>query len=160
MVKSLVFGGNVSESLASYDQESQLWKTYQLSLFGGLIPYLVHFPKSGMMRNGVLYQLHNLVHLTYEKDGFVLPTPRASQDYKPIRRLSPTERNGTHGKTLVAEIGERFFLGSLPTPNSSDPNKYQTTQTQFDPTGKNFHLNPQFVTEMMGFPINWLNLQP
>jgi len=77
--RSQVFGGKCTESLASYDQESLSWKTCQLSLFGGLMTYSDRFPKSGIMQNGVLYQLVNLALPTCENAGFVLPTPTRVQ---------------------------------------------------------------------------------
>lgn len=77
----------------------------------------------------------------------MLATPRASQDYKPIRPLAPSEANGTHGKTLVADIGRQYLeatgeSGTL-APSSTRP-----------------VLNPEFVETMMGFPIGWTSIEP
>lgn len=55
----------------------------------------------------------------------MLPTPRTSQDYKKIRRLSPSERDGRHGATLVGAIGEMM----LPTPTAmGDINSPERTE--------------------------------
>lgn len=125
MAKSLVFGGNVSESLASYDHESSCWKTYQLSLFGGEEKWLGRLPQSGMIQNGKLYQLGCSVRLISANDGSlsdILPTPTASQNHKKIRPLSPSEKKGTHGIALVGAIGNMI----LPTPTTDQrPQRYK-----------------------------------
>lgn len=64
------------------------------------------------------------------------PTPTASQDYKPIRKLAPSEKNGDHGTMLVGAIGEKHP----------------------ELIGKS--LNPQFSEWLMGFPITWTELEP
>lgn len=69
---------------------------------------------------------------TMKDTGFVfLASPRASQDFKPIRKQTPQEYNGRHGNALCASLGiicqER--IGQ--------------------------YINPQFVEWMMGFPIGW-----
>lgn len=61
----------------------------------------------------------------------MLGTPTASQNYKPIRKLSPSESKGEHGKALPGSIGEMYP----------------------ETIGK--RINPQFVEWMMGFPEDW-----
>lgn len=75
----------------------------------------------------------------------MLATPRASQDHKPIRALAPTEANGTHGRTLVADIGNQF-------PEVTGENGIRP------PSSTRPVLNPEFVERMMGFPIGWTDL--
>jgi hypothetical protein len=65
----------------------------------------------------------------------LLPTPRTSQDHKPLRQLCPIEANGTHGITLVGAIGDALDVV----------------------TGGGGVLNPYFVQKMMGFPTGWLD---
>jgi hypothetical protein len=107
----------------------------------------------------------------------MLPTPRASQDHKPIQPLAPSEANGTHGKTLVADIGNQL----LPTPtvqdaknNGSESQQKRNTKPlnavainlSLEETGNNgesplrLGLNPEFVEAMMGFPIGWTSIEP
>ena len=108
-----------------------------------------------------------------------LATSTASQDYKPIRPLSPSEANGTHGRTLVADIGREM----LPTPTASEQ-KYRlkgnsqqskcleakarrgelinSSLEEIGDNGKSaprLGLNPQFVEAMMGFPTGWTDLR-
>ena len=78
MGKNQVFGGKCSELLANWNQESLSWRTYlplfQMEDWTWSDP----LPQSGMIANGQLYQLNNLEHPILENDGFVLPTPVAS----------------------------------------------------------------------------------
>ena len=59
----------------------------------------------------------------------LLPTPKTSQDFKPIRSLSPSEANGTHGKSLVSAIGDMMEKNLLPTPSAHE-HKYRLKQEQ------------------------------
>lgn len=61
----------------------------------------------------------------------LLATPTASQSYKRIRPLAPSEANGKHGKVLPGSLGENFesYIGKYP--------------------------NLAFVEWMMGYPENW-----
>lgn len=64
--------------------------------------------------------------------GFsLLPTPAASQLFKPIRPLAPSERNGTHGTMTCAALGNIYpeLIGK--------------------------YINPQYAEWMMGLPIGW-----
>ena len=73
----------------------------------------------------------------------LLATPTASQDYKAVRPLSPSEANGTHGKTLVGDVGNQLGV-------------------EIGESGESerLYLNPEFVETMMGFPIGWTSIEP
>ena len=60
-----------------------------------------------------------------------LASPRASQDFKPIRNQTPTEASSTHGKALCASLGIIY------------------------PERIGQYINPLFVEWMMGFPLGW-----
>ena len=137
MAKSLVFGGRCTESLASYDRESQSWKMSQISLPWGCPKFLDRFPKSGIMQNGVLYQLVNLEHPTREKGSLLLPTPCAHEARLGYQRRDDPTKKGSQ-KSLTTVIIDR--MGGR---------KKVTGQ-----------LNPEFVDWIMGFPIGWTNLEP
>ena len=157
MAKSLVFGGNVSESLASYDHESSCWRTSQLSLFGEDEKWLEALPKSGMTQSGKLYQLGCSVRLISDVDGFasvILPTPTAKAN-----QAAPTMR--------------KHWKGLLPTPTAhlaketGAPSEYNRDtlnlichfQKKEKDIGKRQVLSPLFVEWMMGFPIGWTDLE-
>ena len=68
-------GLSSQESLAKYDPATRLWRTRQCSLFEGLGECLETFPKSGMMRHGVLWELTMSERLTSEKECGFWRTP-------------------------------------------------------------------------------------
>ena len=83
-------------------------------------------------KSGRLYFRLVLSERIMKDTGFVfLASPRASQDFKPIRSLTPTEKEGKHGLTLVASLGVIF------------------------PEHIGQYINPQFAEWMMGFPLGW-----
>ena len=103
--------------------------------------------------NGILSTIHESVCSDLEKEGYkvrtysipavavgahheryrvcILGISRASQDFKPIRNLTPSEKTGRHGKTLNASLGL----------------EYPKTIGQY--------INPHYVEWLMGFPIGW-----
>ena len=185
MAKSLVFGGNVSESLASYDHESSCWRTYQLSLFGEEEKWLDRLPQSGMIQNGKLYQLGCSVRLISANDGSlsdILPTPtmdQRSQRYKQGGRSTwcAILEDGVMLPTPTAKANQtaptmrKHWKGMLPTPTahlakeSASPSDYKRKSPpllchfQQETSGEKMYLNPQFVEWMMGFPTGWTDLE-
>lgn len=83
--------------------------------------------RSGCLR----YRLHLSELRTSDTGRSLLPTPAASQIYKPLRPLAPSEQSGTHGKMTCGVLGTLY--PSL--------------------IGKTIH--PEFVEWMMGFPRQW-----
>ena len=67
--------------------------------------------------------------------GFLLlASPRASQDFKPIRKQTPTEHGGNHGQALCSSLGIIY------------------------PDRIGQYINPQYVEWMMGFPTGWADI--
>lgn len=64
----------------------------------------------------------------------LLPSTRASQDYKPIRKQTPQEHSKKHGNTLAAGIG--IICPEL--------------------IGQ--YINPRFSEWLMGFPEGWADV--
>jgi len=174
MGKNQVFGGKCTVLSMSYSPERLLWRTLQLSMFEGLEQYLDRYPKSGTMRNGVLYELQISEHLIEERDGSVsltLPTPIASDP----------DKHHSGGLHRLIVKGERYSKGDhriLPTPTvngaqnsiynisvwkrksslNAEAAKLMGLTMEIATTGTAFQLHPQFVEEMMGFPIGWTEL--
>lgn len=69
------YGQKCNELLAKYDPEQRLWKTAQLSLFGGLEEYSGTLPRWGIMLNGGFSALRMLEHDTSENACGSWPTP-------------------------------------------------------------------------------------
>ena len=173
MERSRVFGGKCGELLASFDQELCVWKTSQGCLPWGSEKYSAAWPRSGMMRSGKLYRLHNAEHPIEETEYSLLPTPLATD----------VDKHGTGGLLRLItypagqkrySIGDyRNFHSNLPTPTKHFHQEYGSPSEwkRKDPTlityfiqpdlaiGKRPRLQPQFVEWMMGYPIGWLNLE-
>jgi hypothetical protein len=117
----------------------------------------------GTKSKHLLFQLVPLVRRTEGIEFGLLPTVTA-QDFK---------RRGPNSKQQGLSNTENYY-GLLPTPTASDwkggcdrtekNEKFQHSMLQHSmhfyhgQTGKTSQLNPQFVAEMMGFPINWTEL--
>lgn len=125
-----VFGSKCSESFASYDPESQSWKTFQLSLSGDCQEFLEAFPKSGTMRSGELYQVKISEPRPCESGGFVFPSPRASE----------WKQSGPIGSKSYEHMRKRRYLCAV-------------IQEYYGTSGK---LNPRFVEWLLGFPTDWI----
>lgn len=74
----VLHSGSISvKRLAHCDQDTHSLKTSQLSLVEGLMSFSATLPRSGMMRNGIVYQLPPLVRITRETESSSWPTPTA-----------------------------------------------------------------------------------
>jgi hypothetical protein len=78
MASAAAYGRNTPELLASFDPATSSWRTSQLSLEGGLTTFSETWPRSGLMRNGIAFQLPPLVRLTDATESELLPTPAAT----------------------------------------------------------------------------------
>ena len=134
--KLLVCGERWRGWLAKYDPDSYLWKTAQCSLLEDSIECLETLPRSGITRNGLLWEAPNLEQNIKETAYGLWGTPTTSQDFKPVRKLAPSEANGTHGTILVGSIGKEHphLIGR--------------------------YLKPLVTEWLMGWPIGWTDLKP
>jgi hypothetical protein len=122
--------------LAKYDPDTSLWRTAQCSLLEDLNESLATLPRSGMTRNGLLWERPMLEQNITVKESGLWGTPTTSQDFKPVRKLTPSEINGTHGRILVGSIGKEHhhLIGR--------------------------YLKPLVTEYLMGWPIGWTDLKP
>ena len=93
----------------------------------------------------------------------LLPTPSASEGEKYTTKLNPNSQMGM-GLTAMG------MNGLLPTPKARDwkgmegrsykgkTKDLPTVANILNNTGQTSQLNPQYVAEMMGFPIDWTEL--
>ena len=164
MVKGPVYGGKCGESLANYDLDSQSWKTSQTSLFGEVTEYSVPLPRSGMMRNGVLYPQEEVPLIMSEphtnvKEYGLWPTPSVCGNYnrkgasatsadglatavKKNRWPTPTARDwkDTSGMSLTSKNPD----GSTRDRTDRLPGKIYAMEAELGNT-KGGSLNPTFV---------------
>jgi hypothetical protein len=164
--RARVFGQSTPVSLASYDPDTSLWRTSQLSLLGGLEQFSETWPRSGMTRSGTAFQLQPLAPLTRGTASGLLPTPSATS-------------YGSNQGGGAGRIGPvRHSLQSMarhnlwPTPRATDGDKGTRTQEGAKremARGRNFDpgmvaamdggaLNPTWVEWLMGFPLGWTDL--
>lgn len=68
-------GGKWCVAFAWFDQDTQLWRTWQCCLGGEWEEFLGTWPKAGMTRNGIAYGRQTLNCLTVENVSSLLPTP-------------------------------------------------------------------------------------
>ena len=127
--RSLGCAAKLSLNLSSWKTQTQLPQGADWGLLDRL-------PPSGIAVDGLLRKLERKDRHKYGKDGFVWPTPTASQASKPIRSPSPSRLKKDHGYDLQDKIGELY------------PNLI----------GK--RINPQFLEWMMGYPLGWTELAP
>lgn len=124
--------------LAKYDRDTRSWKTPQCSLFGDSEGCLETFPKSGMTRNGLLWELTTWAHPTVASEsGFWrIPTPLASDGSK------------QQAKSKVRHLRRVKFgvrVRSVP---------YWILQNY------NMRLAPTMSEWLMGYPISWTDSAP
>jgi hypothetical protein len=128
---------------AKWDQDSCSWRTPQCSLFEDLELSWLTWPRWGMMRNGVCWELPTLERPTSENESGYWPTPEASLNIAPY---SPkTARNWGGERKSGAKIGSslRWFPEFLP---------------DSDAGGK--WVNPDLCEMMMGWPLLWTDCTP
>jgi hypothetical protein len=132
-------GVNAYDLLASYDPDTQSLRTSQTCFLGlpegrglGLAEYSQTWPSSGMMRNGTVYQLPMLVPGIDGTEFGYLPTPTKS-DAKGSPKNRYFRSPTSHGN--LCEV-----LRDGP----DDP----------------IYPHPDFVTQMMGFPMGHTELPP
>ena len=119
--------------LGRFDPDTQSLKTSQHSFLeqtgNGLSEFSGTYPRSGMMRNGTVYQLPTLAQSTKETESGYLPTPGASD-------------NKNRGDVSNPSIQRRIRIG-----------KQVGLSMLFKRTPC-----LSCVTGIMGFPKNWLRL--
>ena len=147
MENDLGCGRNISESFASYDHDSQSWKTYQPSFIEGLEGFSETFPQSGILRNGKLFQRQPLdAHIGVNVHG-LWPTPTATDYFSPchtdaLRKLSGEKRPS--GASIGMKLGQDLRV----------TRQYHSWKK---PKEK-LWLNPGFVEWLMGMPQQWTDL--
>jgi len=138
-----VSGQNTRALLAKYDRDTCSWRTSQLCLDGELAEFSETFPRSGMMRNGIAYQLPLSALHTYETDCGWWPTPNKGNGFTPFSMLTMSRRENGETRPSGAVIGfdmkwDRRCLPYL----------------------INGWINPILPEWLMGFPIGHTDLPP
>lgn len=178
-VSAVDCGQSAPVFLGRFDPGTLSLKTSQTCLTEtgeiGLSEYSGTFPRSGMMRNGTVYQLPRLAPTITEIGSGLLPTPTVATIHASMK-AHRKEADRLHSKgqnTLGAEVASRMW----PTPNASTggtmsnwnrvrPNGQpaqltlqQSVRISQEQQGKPFGgLNPTWVEWLMGFPLGHTDL--
>jgi hypothetical protein len=105
--KSLRYGSIWREPFASFDRDSCSWKIPTCSLFEASTPFSGRWPKWGIFRNGLSYQLPTWARYTSEKGAGYWPTPTATM-----------ADCGGRGELLGKIKGTKGYRGKLATPTA------------------------------------------
>ena len=162
MARAPVYGPSLPELLAKYDRDTRSWRTSQHCLLetaaGGLAEYSETWPRSGMTRSGIAYQLPPLARLTDETECGSWPTPRAN-DAEKRGNIANDPRNGLPAAVRWATPVARDWKGpgmSKARLQTRSPDNLSSQVRALDGSGS---LNPMWVEWLMGFPIGHTDLE-
>lgn len=135
------YGRSTPELLANYDPATSSWRTSQRCLVEGWTRFSETWPRSGLMRNGIAFQLPPLVRLTGATDCGLWPTPCANDDNKSPeahmamkQRMKGGQRNTITSLQVMVKAAER---GLVPTPTAMDSrNARNRTSGRSNPSSK------------------------
>jgi len=164
-------GPGYEKPLANYDLTTQSWKMCQVISLWEEPKSLERLPKSGMTRNGVLYQQPDWVPIISEKELSSWPTPTASDHIE--RKSTQQTHNSRHSLNLQDAV-KRW-----PTPTTQEvehPNAVWNQNLRRVSSSGTTHsmgladaaqmsspnggkLNPTWVEWLMGFPTGWTDLE-
>jgi len=109
MEKGPVFGLNIGELLTIYDRDSRSWKMSECLFTGDYARYSGPLRKSGMMRNGRIYEQATWVPRTKGKESGLWPTPTTQEVESECelnergRRIQKTG-DGSRGLNLARKV--------------------------------------------------------
>jgi len=144
-------GHGYEKPLANYDPITQSWKMCQDISLWEEPKSLERLPKSGMTRNGVLYQQPDWVPIISEKESSSWPTPTVDD----AKNVNP-KPNRFQG--LVAAVNKTTW----PTPSANEHKYRLQGSSQASKNLNALHggkLNPTWVEWLMGFPTGWTDLE-
>jgi len=171
--------GQCSQSVfAWFDPDTRCWKTCQGTFLSDLEMFKPIWPRSGMTRDGIAYQLPpsaprtSAIAYSSSLHGEMqwTPTAKANQDSPsmearaPGRHLWPTPTTHARESSPNRDGGPSLATAARlwPTPVARDykgagmRGQLPTTVSEVEGSGK---LNPVWVEWLMGFPIGWTDLE-
>ncbi len=129
------YGQRSPDLLASYDPATSSWRTSQHSLVetqgDGLAEFLETWPRSGMTRNGIAYQLPNLARTITEIGSGLLPTARATDGTKGQRTALGAAREWARGRNK--DLGMVAVLWQTPVADDAVPRKIGKFNSRGEP---------------------------
>ncbi len=140
--------------LAKYDPDSFSWKTAQCSLIEDSGECLETFPRSGMTRDGLLWELPMSERRTSGTGSGLWPTPTVCGNYN------------RKGASATSGDGLATAVRMWPTPSCQWLNGGSNSRKASEKRGVESEilnggsLNPTWVEWLMGWPIGWTDLKP
>jgi hypothetical protein len=153
-------GGAWPAWFAKFDRVSSSWKTRQCSLLAGLDAFSGTWPRWGMMRGGVCWELTTSGHRTGESESGFWPTPRSCSAM--AATITPESAHAENRfPNLETVVGRRMWA----TPKCQDSRhaSWDRNKSNLGEQVAGIHggqLNPNWVEWLMGWPIGWTDLKP
>jgi len=151
--------------LAKYDRDSCLWRTAQCSLLEDLNESLETLPRSGMTRNGLLWEQPTLALRIRGTEFGLWPTPTCNMVSGGPNHNSPQVLAGRHGINLEGAVMKwptptaRIWKGGGRQMIRSD-GKSREDMLDWLVEKDGGRLNPTWVEWLMGWPLAWTDLRP
>jgi len=160
--------------LAKYDPDMSLWRTAQCSLLEDLNESLATLPRSGMTRNGLLWELPMLEQTTKGTESGLLPAPTMQGLNGGSNSRKAAMATGTWPTPLASDWKARgpnskqqglLEKVKWPTPvarmhkDGGNPSEYKRNEIPLAAQAGG-PLNPEWVEWLMGWPLGWTDLKP
>ena len=146
-------GGKWQGSFAKYDPDTHSLRTHQCSLLEEEPELLQTLPRSGMTRNGTLWERQTLVRRINATESGSWPTPMSSE-YKANKNYRPGRQNG---------LTQAVMKWPTPTAHNAKETNAPSEHSRNTPTlaaQAGGTLNPTWVEWLMGWPLEWTDLKP
>jgi hypothetical protein len=166
------YGRSTPELLGRFDPGTCLLRTSQLCLDGELSEFSEIWPRSGLMRNGTVYQLPPLVRLTDATGSGLWPTPRSNDNDQGNDNRQAILAAGSSWKGQGRGATLHTMARLFPTPTGitntggaalckwGGARSRAKLRTMVSSEELNGALNPTWVEWLMGFPLGWTVLEP
>ena len=149
--------------LAAWNPARSLWESTKDTpcLCGHSMPYSQTLPKSGMTRNGQLYELPTLVHRTGDSEYSLLPTPSASLGSNHGSQHPDKRRAGGHQVHLTDVVEHAAdWEAYKPTLERWEKVTGRLAPPTTELTKTKHRLSPGFVEWLMGLPAGHVTNTP
>jgi len=153
-------GSSTPVSLASYDLDTQSWRTSERLLTGDLIEFSGALPKSGTMRNGRIYALPTWERRIAANEYGLWPTPSVNDsknDGAPSQLLRHSPGLNTVAK-LWPTPRTKGMCGGTGNWNQLKEKCENIEEARKMGAGNGGQLNPTFVEYLMNYPKGWTDL--
>jgi len=150
------FGPCSPSAFAWYDPDTHSWRTFQATLDSDSEAFNEIWPRSGMTRDGIAYQLPPSAPRTY--------AIAYSSSLHGELQWTPTAKANQDSSSMEARVpGSHLW----PTPQASDCQRTTVADCNWasnitgalERAGERGKLNPAWVEWLMGFPEGWTDLE-